>query len=135
MKKILVADDEARIRLLYEEVLTEAGYEVVLAQDGRQACEKFISERPDLVILDIKMPGMHGVEVLQRMRDVDKNTPVIISTAYQKMETDAVLSTSDAAAFIKKPVDLNHLRAEVKRILEESEKHAVAEPQRTGTSN
>jgi DNA-binding NtrC family response regulator len=129
MKKILVGDDETRIRLLYEEALTGEGYEVVVAKDGREVCEKFISERPDLVILDIKMPGMHGIEVLQRLKEMDRHVPVIISTAYQKMENDAVISTTDVAAFLKKPVDLNHLRAEVKRILEEKEKQAAREPQ------
>lgn len=130
MKRILVGDDETRIRLLYEETLVGEGYEVVLAKDGREVCQKFISEKPDLVILDIKMPGMHGIEVLQRIKEVDKNVPVIISTAYQKMESDPVLSTSCVAAFLKKPVDLNQLRAEVKRILNEREKQAVGEPQR-----
>jgi DNA-binding NtrC family response regulator len=128
MKRILVGDDEARIRFLYEEALVGAGYEVVLAKDGREVCEKFICEKPDLVILDIKMPGMQGIEVLQRLRELDKNVPVVISTAYQKMENDAVISTSDVAAFITKPVDLNHLRVEVKRILEEKEKQTVRSP-------
>jgi DNA-binding NtrC family response regulator len=135
VKKILVGDDEVRIRLLYEETLIGEGYEVVVAKDGREVCEKFISEKPDLVILDIKMPGMHGIEVLQRIREMGEKVPVIISSAYQKMENDPVLSTSDVAAFLKKPVDLNLLRAEVKRILEEKEKQTVGEPQRDTISN
>ena len=135
MKRILVGDDETRIRLLYEETLAGEGYEVVLAKDGREVYQKFISEKPDLVILDIKMPGMHGIEVLQRIREMGEKVPVIISSAYQKMENDPVLSTSCVAAFLKKPVDLNHLRAEVKRILEEKEKQTVGEPQRDIISN
>ena len=135
VKRILVGDDETRIRLLYEETLAGEGYEVVLAKDGREVYQKFISEKPDLVILDIKMPGMHGIEVLQRLREVDKRVPVIISTAYQKMENDAVISTSDVAAFITKPVDLDHLCAEVKRILEEKEEQTVGEPQKDIISN
>ncbi|MFH0778406.1 MAG: response regulator [Candidatus Eisenbacteria bacterium] len=122
MKKILVGDDEIRIRLLYEEVLSEAGYHVIAAKDGREVCERFVSERPDLVILDIKMPGMHGIEVLERIRSVDKSVPVIISTAYQKMQEDVMVSTSEVAAFITKPIDINNLRAEVKRVLEANPK-------------
>lgn len=57
MRKILVADDEIRTRLLYEEIMADAGYKVIAAKDGREACERFISERPVLVILDIEMAG------------------------------------------------------------------------------
>jgi two-component system response regulator (stage 0 sporulation protein F) len=131
MKKILVGDDEIRIRLLYEEVLAEAGYKVIAAKDGKEVCEKFRIEKPDLVILDVKMPGMHGIEALERIREMDRNVPVIMSTAYQKMQSDAVISTSDVAAFITKPIDINNLRSEVSRILEEREKsQGAAETQK-----
>ena len=140
MRKILVGDDEIRIRLLYEEVLTEAGYRVIAAKDGKEVCEKFKDEKPDLVILDVKMPGMHGIEALERIREMDKDVPVIISTAYQKheymfpgsfLQSDVVISTSDVAAFITKPIDINNLRLEVKKILAERETGSeVAEDQK-----
>jgi len=120
MKKILVGDDELTTRMLYQEVLGEAGYEVVAAKDGREAYEKFLSDKPDLVILDIKMPKMHGLEVLERIRQTDKKVPVIISTAYQKMEDDTAVSHGDVACFLTKPVDIRRLREEVGRILERS---------------
>jgi CheY-like chemotaxis protein len=120
MKKILIGDDELATRMLYQEVLGEAGYQVVAAKDGREAYEKFLSDKPDLVILDIKMPKMHGLEVLERIRQTDKRVPVIISTAYQKMEDDTAVSHGDVACFLSKPVDIRRLRQEVGRLLEES---------------
>ena len=128
MKTVLVGEDESSVRELYVEILSEEGYEVLTAKDGRETYRKFRTEKPDLVILDIKMPGMHGFEVLERIRKLDKSVPVIMCTAYQKMQTNTPVSTSDGgyfhisnpdvAAFITKPIDINRLRAEVRRILE-----------------
>jgi len=121
MKKILVGDDELSIRLLYEETLSEDGHTVVTAKDGREAYEKFLTEKPDLVILDVKMPGMHGIEVLERIRETGSRVPVIMSTAYQQMEGNATVSTARVACFLSKPVDIARLRAEVRKALEENE--------------
>ncbi len=125
MKKILVGDDEMSIRLLYEEVLSGEGHTVIAAKDGREAFEKFLSEKPDLVILDVKMPGMHGIEVLERIRETGSRVPVIMSTAYQQMEGNATVSTARVACFLSKPIDIARLRAEVRKALEGEE---VKEP-------
>ena len=66
MKKLLFADDEESIRLLYKEEFEEQGYEVILAADGHEALEQFSLHAPDLLVIDIKMPGMDGIELLQR---------------------------------------------------------------------
>jgi len=121
MKKILVADDELTIRLLYEQVLSGDGHTVVTAKDGREAYEKFLTEKPDLVILDVKMPGMHGIEVLERIRETGSDVPVIMSTSYQQMESNAAVSTARVACFLSKPIDIARLRVEVRRVLEEKE--------------
>jgi two-component system response regulator (stage 0 sporulation protein F) len=121
MKKILVGDDEVSIRLLYEQVLSGDGHTVITARDGREAYEKFLTEKPDLVILDVKMPGMHGIEVLERIRETGSDVPIILSTAYQQMESNAAVSTARVACFLSKPIDIARLRAEVRRVLEEKE--------------
>jgi len=126
MKKILVGDDELSIRLLYDEVLSGDGHTVVMAKDGREAYEKFLTEKPDLVILDVKMPGMHGIEVLERIRETGSEVPVIMSTAYQQMEGNATISTARVACFLSKPIDIARLRAEVRRALEEREAEETA---------
>mgnify|MGYP001765164223 CR=1 FL=1 len=82
MKKILVVDDEENIRELYRDELVEEGYEVELAEDGLQALEKFDSFRPDLVTLDVKMPGLDGLEVLRRIREKSVLVPVLLLTAF-----------------------------------------------------
>ncbi len=129
MSKILVGDDELSIRLLYEQVLGGDGHTVVSAKDGREACEKFLTEKPDLVILDVKMPGMHGIEVLERIRQTGSDVPVIISTAYQRMESNPAVSTAGVACFLSKPIDIARLRAEVRRVLAERKAKASAHAQ------
>jgi CheY-like chemotaxis protein len=73
MKRILVVDDEEGIRQLYQEELEEEGYKVELAERGEEALEKISKARPDAVILDLKMPGIGGLKVLERIREQDKD--------------------------------------------------------------
>ena len=75
MKKILVVDDEENIRFLYKEELEEEGFIVELAKSGEEALEKLSLFRPDLITLDIKMPGMGGIEVLKRIRECGSRSP------------------------------------------------------------
>jgi len=81
MKKILVADDEMSIRLLYSEELKEEGYEVYMASNGREAVELVDKIPLDLVILDIKMPEMDGIEALRQIKEKRPDLPVVLSTA------------------------------------------------------
>ena len=82
MKRILVVDDEEHICELYRDELAEEGYEVELARDGVEALRKFDSFRPDLVTLDVKMPGLDGLEVLRRIREKNASVPVLLLTAF-----------------------------------------------------
>lgn len=117
MKRILVADDEANIRLLLEAVLTEEGHEVIAVATGREAVRKIIKDDYDLIILDIKMPDMNGLEVVQRIRELNRTTPVIICSAFKHLEDDYVIKTGGVAAYLTKPVNLQELKAKVGELL------------------
>jgi DNA-binding response OmpR family regulator len=117
MKRILVVDDEEGIRQLYKEELQDEGYEVELAERGEEALEKISTAKPDAVILDLKMPGMGGLEVLERIREQDKDLPVIISTAYGEYKSDLTTWASDA--YIVKSADLAELKRVIRGFLEQ----------------
>jgi DNA-binding response OmpR family regulator len=116
MKRILVVDDEEGIRQLYKEELEEEGYEVELAERGEEALEKISRSKPQVVILDLKMPGMGGLEVLERIREQDKDLPVIICTAYGEYKSDLATWASDA--YVVKSSDLTELKGVIRGFLE-----------------
>jgi CheY-like chemotaxis protein len=115
MKKILLVDDEEGIQLLYQEELQDEGYEVISAFTGEEALEKFKSEYPDLVILDIQMPGMNGIEVLRQMKMVAPQLPIILSTAYHEYKQDLSAWASDE--YIVKSPDLQKLKEAIRKYL------------------
>ena len=117
MKTILVADDDKSIRLLLEIELTMEGYRVVLANNGLEALRKIKEETPDLVILDIKMPEMHGLEVLEAIRKENKKLPIIICSAYEKIRDDYAVWASRVAGYLTKPIDFDHLKAIIRESL------------------
>jgi CheY-like chemotaxis protein len=121
MKKIVVADDEVRIRMLYNEVLSGLGYEVHSAKDGIEAWKLFQEHEPDLVILDVKMPEMHGFEVLEKIRERNPEVPVLICSAYPKLGDDPTVLTMGVVGFINKPIDISTLRTEVRRAMGEDD--------------
>lgn len=126
MKKIVVADDELRIRMLYEEVLSESGYEVYSAKDGKEAWEFYQKHQPDLVILDVKMPEMHGFDVLEKIRGENPDVPVLICSAYPKLGNDPYVITMGVVGFINKPISIDTLREEVARALQPNADETVA---------
>jgi len=115
MKKILLVDDEESIHLLYREELEEEGYEVHSALSGEEALDKVKIIAPDLVILDINMPGMNGIDVLRKLKDMNPKLPVILSSAYQEFKQDLASWASDD--YIVKSSNLDELKASVKRHL------------------
>jgi len=117
MKKILVADDEMSIRLLYSEELKEEGYEVYMASNGREALEVVEKIPLDLVILDIKMPEMDGIEALRQIKEKRPDLPVVLSTAYGEYRQDFATWASDE--YLVKSSDLEDLKAVVRRHLKE----------------
>ena len=116
MKKILVVDDEEAIRILYREELESEGYEVATAANGQEVFALLDSFAPDLIILDIQMPEMSGVEVLQQMRSKFRNLPVIISSAYPEYQQNFATWASDA--YVVKSSNLENLKATVKKFLQ-----------------
>ena len=115
MKRILVVDDEESIRELYRAELAEEGYEVSLAGDGLQALQRIDALRPDLVTLDVKMPGIDGIETLRRIREKNPTLPVILVTAFGEFKQDFNTWASDA--YIVKSHDTTELKLTVRRIL------------------
>lgn len=114
-KRILVVDDEEGLRLLYKEELEDEGWDVVLASSGEESLQRMEENGVDLVLLDIKMPGMDGVEVLRRVKEKWKDLPVVLCTAYPHYKRDFGTWASDA--YVIKSSDLTELKQTVKDIL------------------
>ena len=112
---ILIVEDDPNQRALYEEEMREEGYEVITAPDGKQALVLAAQSRPDLVIMDVNMPVMDGLDTLSRLIEADRHVPVIIHTAYAGYK-DSFASWS-ADAYIVKQSDLAGLKAKVAELL------------------
>ena len=115
MKKIMVVDDEENIRFLYKEELEDEGFAVELAQNGEEALEKLPDFKPDLITLDIKMPGMNGIEVLKRIREQEPELPIVLCSAYGEYKQDFTTWASDA--YVVKCADLTELKTTIRRLL------------------
>jgi DNA-binding response OmpR family regulator len=113
--KILVVDDEENIRLLFKEELMGEGYVVEVAANTEEATEKIESFQPDLITLDIKMPGMDGIEFLKRLKEKNKKTKIIICSAYGSFKQD--FRTWASEAYVVKSADLNELKSTIKKVL------------------
>jgi len=113
---ILVVDDEEYIRKLLKIELEENGYQVILAEDGEEALAKVAENEFDLITLDIRMPKMDGLDFLGHLREMDKDLPVIILTAYGTHKQDMIVW--GAEDYIVKSSDLTELKTRIKDILE-----------------
>lgn len=115
MATILLVEDDDHQQLLFEEELKEEGYDVVVASSGQQALEIVDRVEPDLVILDIAMPGMDGIEALGRLLSKNNQLPVILHTAYATYKDNFMTWSADA--YVVKSSDLSELKAEVARVI------------------
>jgi DNA-binding response OmpR family regulator len=117
MKKILVIDDEARIRGLLATILEHEGYAMLLAENGRRGLDLFRWERPDLIVLDLKLSEIDGITVLQDIRGVDVETPVVVLTRAGTVKTKKQARELGAAAFLEKDFLLHRLGEHLLRFL------------------
>ena len=101
--KIMVVDDSAMSRRSLKRILESSNYEVIEADDGMTALEKYFLEKPDLVMLDMLMKGMYGLDVLTKLREIDKNARVVIVTADIQNSTREMAKEAGALDFINKP--------------------------------
>ena len=115
MSKILIVDDEKNIRSLYEQELLEEGYQTVLASDGKECLEKIRTESPDLVILDIRMPRMDGIEAIGRIIELNKSLPIILNTGYSVYKDNFMCWAADA--YVVKSHKLEDLKSSIKEAL------------------
>lgn len=115
--KILVIDDEPDIGELFSKILSEEGYRVWISQDGSDGITKIKEEKPDLVFLDLKLPGKDGIEVLREIRRFDKDLLVIVLTAYETVNTAVEAMKLGTFDYLSKPVDIEKLNNIIKNAL------------------
>jgi two-component system response regulator (stage 0 sporulation protein F) len=116
MAKILIVDDEEHIRYLYSEELSDAGYEVITAENGHLLLERIEKEKPDLVVLDIKMVDYNGLDLLQDIRNKFYDLPVVLCTAYDTFKED--MKSIAADYYVIKSFDLSELKNKIAMALE-----------------
>jgi two-component system, chemotaxis family, chemotaxis protein CheY len=114
---ILVVDDSALARRRVRAVLEGAGYDVNEAEDGMSALERYFVARPDLVLLDLVMKGMNGLDVLTKLREIDPVARVIVVSADIQTSSHELVQQAGATAFLMKPVDADELLAAVRGAL------------------
>lgn len=107
--RVLVVDDEPEVRQVLHEFLASRGYEVFLAASGPEALDNLSALKPDLVLLDVAMPGIDGVETLRRIMAVDASLPVIMVTANADIGVTSKLLALGAVDYVPKPFDLDYL--------------------------
>ncbi len=119
--KILVVDDSALSRRTMRRILETAGYEVVEADEGMAALEIYFLEKPDLVFLDLVMKGMYGLEVLEKLREMDSDAQVVVASADIQSSTRTMVEEAGALAFINKPFVTEQVLAAVSAAMSEGQ--------------
>ncbi|MFC7062274.1 response regulator [Halobacillus seohaensis] len=115
--KVLVVDDQPGIRMLLEELLKGDGYEIITAKTGKQACEEATNQRPDLILMDFKLPMMSGGEVLKYLYNQDLQQPVLIMTGLSPQTIAEDTEYSFVKEIITKPFDIHVMRELVSKTI------------------
>ena len=118
MKRILLVDDSGLARRSMRAILEAAEFDVVEAEDGMIALEKYFVEKPDLVMLDLVMKGMYGLEVLTKLRELDPGARVIVVTADVQSSSQEMVRAAGASGFVIKPVERDHLLSVIRGVLD-----------------
>lgn len=118
MAKILIVDDSGMSRRTLRKILEPAGHEISEAEEGIVALERYFLDKPDLVLLDLTMTGMYGVEVLNKLREMDPQARVIIASADIQSSTREIVDAGGASAFINKPFTSEKVLSAVSIVLE-----------------
>ena len=121
VEKILFVDDDESLLQLYGEEWEEEGYEVILARDGQEALPKFMKEKPDLVVMDIRMPGMTGIEAMGRILGKNRYVPVILNTAFPQYRENFM--AWGAEAYVVKSSDLRELKQTIREVFGKKKMH------------
>lgn len=117
MKTILIVDDQPGIRMLLNEVFSKEGFQTLLAANGFEALSKAEEFKPDLVLLDMKLPGMDGIEILKRLKNGGSCPQVVMMTAYGELDLIEESIDNGAERYFTKPFDVFEIRDVVKRML------------------
>jgi len=120
MSKVLIVDDEPHLRLLYETELRRVGYETMTASNAQQGLEFVETMKPDLVILDIRMAGMDGIEALQHILERNNSIPVVLNTAFSSYRDNYLTWAADA--YVTKSADVTELLETVDGLLHQGMK-------------
>ncbi|QHW31981.1 response regulator [Paenibacillus rhizovicinus] len=120
-KKVLIVDDQNGIRILLMEVFGSEGYETFQAPNGKLALEIVRNESPDLVLLDMKIPGMDGLEILKHVKAINKEIKVIMMTAYGELDMIKEATDHGALMHFTKPFDIDEMRLAVNMQLRSGE--------------
>lgn len=119
--KILIIDDEKSIRLALKDILEDEGYDVSLAEDGKKGLEMALAERFDVIFCDIKMPGMDGIEVLEKMTAEGVESAIVMISGHGDIDTAVKCIKCGAYDFVSKPLDLNRVLITVKNATDHTE--------------
>ena len=117
MSKVLLVDDSGLARRSTRRILEQAGFEVVEAEDGLSALERFVVEKPDVVLLDLVMKGMYGLDVLSKLRELDPQVKVIVVSADVQTSSRQMVQEGGAAGFITKPANAEQVVQMVEQVL------------------
>jgi len=107
--RVLIVDDDPDMREALAVLLTDAGYQVDVAHDGQEAIGKLPMSSPDLVVTDVQMPGMHGLDLAQYLRRLDDKLPIVLATGCETRDLQTQAEAYGAVACLVKPIDLEEL--------------------------
>jgi len=116
-EKILVVDDEKNVRVLFERILAKEGYEVECAASGSEAIDKLANNSFDLVVTDLKMEGIDGLDLIRKGKKTNQAIPFILISGYGTAQTAVSAAQEGADVYLMKPIDMKDLKLAVKRAL------------------